>query len=85
MERVAQAIEQAKVEVVPRVVVGARGGEGAGNPGASLFENLLSALLAQGLGEDQRPGDPDPARESEIRAIRDRVLAGIAATRQPAA
>jgi uncharacterized membrane protein YqiK len=84
MERVAHAIEQAKVDVVPRVVVSARGGDGAGAPGASLFENLLSALLAGHLG-DEAPGPRDPQREAEARAVRERLLAAIATTKQPAA
>jgi uncharacterized membrane protein YqiK len=72
MSKFAQAIAEAKVDVVPRVVVGGSNGNG-GN--ASLMEGLL-AMLTDKLGEAEKATtavDAPPA----IQALRDKVRASV--------
>ncbi len=73
MTRFAEAIEQAGVDVVPKIVVTGSGAGMGGAPGAgsSLFESLLALLLSDRLGArlDAPTGPRDPALE----AYRDRV------------
>jgi uncharacterized membrane protein YqiK len=68
MTRFAQAIEAAKVEVVPRVVVGGAAGSGQGN----VLEALLSMLMSERLGDPAQGADPPP-RPPAMDAFRDRV------------
>lgn len=49
MNRFAEAIEQAGVDVVPRISIG--GGSGNGTGGGNLMEGLLAMLLAERAGE----------------------------------
>jgi hypothetical protein len=79
MTRFAEAIQQAQVEVVPRVVIngGVAGGtgEGGGSPtGSSIMEGLLTMLLSDKLGvqvtgDGRREPSPEAARLRE--AIRE--------------
>ncbi len=75
MVRFAEAIEQARVDVVPRVLIGAHGGNGDGSGShANLLEALLGVLLSDRLsGEstDERPRDP--RAEAFRQQIRDAV------------
>ncbi|NMD27862.1 MAG: hypothetical protein GYA81_07860 [Chloroflexi bacterium] len=48
MNRFAEAVQQSRVDVVPRVVVGASGSEG-GATGSSIMEGLLTLLLSDKL------------------------------------
>lgn len=69
MARFAEAIGQAKVDVVPKIVMG--GGNGQGTSG-SVVETLLALLLSDKLSDAadaERIGDGSP----EIEAIRDRI------------
>lgn len=66
MSRFAQAISEAKVDVVPRVVVGGNGASGSGaGQGSSLMEGLLAVLLSDkldGLGgstAERAPSRPE--------------------------
>src|SRR5262249_15720239 len=62
MSRFAEAIEQSKVDVVPKIVVGG-GGPGQGPAGGSLLEALLALVLSDKLGDGARaaaaPRDPE--------------------------
>lgn len=64
MSRFAEAIQQARVDVVPRVVVG--GGNGEGVSSGSLMEGLLTMLLSEKMGVDvkstERERNPDADR-----------------------
>jgi uncharacterized membrane protein YqiK len=66
MNRFAEAIEQARVDVVPKIVVGGGGAGGAGGAagGSSLLEALLAIVLSDKLGERVN----DDAREAKARA-----------------
>ena len=48
MNRFAEAVQQSRVDVVPRVVVGSAGSEG-GATGSSIMEGLLTLLLSDKL------------------------------------
>lgn len=59
MTQFAAAVRDARIDVVPRVVVGS----GAGGQGASLIESLMALLLSERLGVsvagDERERDPE--------------------------
>lgn len=53
MSRFAEAIEQAKVDVVPRVMIGGNQGANGMNPGNSnVLEGLLTLMLSEKMGLD---------------------------------
>ncbi|HTQ44561.1 MAG TPA: SPFH domain-containing protein, partial [Polyangiaceae bacterium] len=54
MNRFAEAIEQAGVDVVPKIVVGGQGPGGGGTGGSSLLEALLAIVLSDRLGDGTR-------------------------------
>jgi uncharacterized membrane protein YqiK len=72
LNRFAEAIQQAKVDVVPKVVVGGGGGDGSVT-GSSVMEGLLTLLLSDKLGvpvtsDVQRERNPEAERlRTEIR------------------
>jgi uncharacterized membrane protein YqiK len=72
MSRFAEAIEQSKVEVVPRVLVS--GGTNGGQ--SSIFETLLAMLMSDKLGDATRPETSTP-RSPEMDAFRNRVRDGL--------
>jgi uncharacterized membrane protein YqiK len=78
MKSFAEAIGEAKVDVVPRVVIG--GGAGQGQGTGSVAETLLALLLSDKLGESTEPRVEKCARTPEVEAMRtryrDAVLAG---------
>src|SRR5262245_44397308 len=84
MARFAEAIEQARVDVVPKIVIGggAHAGNGSGNGGAGLggstiLEGLLALLLSDRVGIDvsatSAPSSP------EAQAVRDELRSKLAA------
>jgi hypothetical protein len=83
MNRFAEAIEQAKVDVVPRVSFttgGAGGREGAtGGGGGNLLESMLSILVSdklQDLAASFKPG----AGSANTEAVRQAIRAGMTTT-----
>jgi uncharacterized membrane protein YqiK len=78
MNRFAEAIEQAHVDVVPKVVVGGMGtGAGAGSAGgSSLLEALLAIVLSERFGEGARTDGP---RAPELEQLRSNVRASLMA------
>ena len=83
MARFAEAIEVARVDVVPKIVIGAAhgGGKGAGNGGAGLggstiLEGLLALLLSDRVGIDVSAA-PAPS-SPEAQAVRDDLRAKLA-------
>jgi uncharacterized membrane protein YqiK len=82
MNRFAEAIEAAKVDVVPRIVVG--GGSAGGNSG-SVMEALLTMLLSEKAGLATAATAPaSPETEATKRQIRESLVASIAKTARPA-
>ncbi len=80
MKRFAEAIGEAKVDVVPRVVIG--GGTGANGQGSSVAESLLALLLSDKLGEagDVAPRTERNGRAPEVEAMRTRFRGDVLGT-----
>jgi uncharacterized membrane protein YqiK len=67
MSRFAEAIEEARVDVVPRILIGGGAAAGTGAPQGGLLEALLSLMLSDRLGDGivgERDRDP---RAAELR------------------
>jgi uncharacterized membrane protein YqiK len=80
MNRFAEAIETAQVDVVPKIVVGGGGsnGAGAGTSGSSLLEALLAIVLSDKLGDGVRgEGARAPELEELRSGIRQSLMANI--------
>ncbi len=87
MSRFAEAIEQSKVDVVPKIVVGG-GAAGSGAGGRSLLEALLALVLSDKLGESLagEVAPRDPGLEADRREVRSglmRSLGGDGGTTAP--
>lgn len=79
MNRFADAIQQSKVDVVPRVVVG--GGAGGGSTG-SVMEGLLTMLLSEKLGVSLQNQAAAP-RSPEADALREQIRQSMQKSDQP--
>ena len=71
LNRFAEAVQQARVDVVPRVVVGS-GGPG-GVTGGGLMEGLLTMLLSERMGISAGGTVERSARSEEVEALRAQV------------
>jgi hypothetical protein len=71
MNRFAEAVQQSRVDVVPRVVVSGAGGEG-GASGSSIMEGLLTLLLSDKLNLEVNAG-PRRERSPEVERLRDEI------------
>jgi uncharacterized membrane protein YqiK len=71
MNRFSEAIQDSKVDVVPRIVVGQQAGQGSG-----VFETLLTMMLSEKIGESVMgaPASPKPASE----ALRKQITESLA-------
>ncbi|MCB0105553.1 MAG: hypothetical protein KDE53_06585, partial [Caldilineaceae bacterium] len=80
MTRFAEAIEQAKVDVVPRIVIGGNGGE-AGEAGQSnLMQGLLAMLLSERMGV---AGGTEQTQRPEVEAMRAEIYRKLRAPVEP--
>ena len=71
MNRFAEAVQQSRVDVVPRVVVGGGGGEN-GAAGSSIMEGLLTLLLSDKLNL-QVNNDVQRERSPEVERLRNEI------------
>jgi uncharacterized membrane protein YqiK len=79
MNRFAEAIEQAKVDVVPRINIG--GGNGAGaSGGGNLMEGLLAMLLSERMGT---PINSANVARPEAEALRNQIRQGLITNAAP--
>jgi hypothetical protein len=86
MNRFAEAIERSKVDVVPRVLItDGRGRDGEGASGSSVFEALLTLLLAERMGEPVTRETAEGQRAPEVESIRNQILASLQAPTPPKA
>jgi uncharacterized membrane protein YqiK len=79
MNRFAEAIEQAKVDVVPKIVIGggAQGGangQGGGTTGGSVLEALLTLMLSERMGESVRS---EASKNPEVETMRANIRASL--------
>ncbi|MDD5371399.1 MAG: SPFH domain-containing protein [Anaerolineaceae bacterium] len=71
MNRFAEAVQQSRVDVVPRVVVA--GGDGSnGSAGGSIMEGLLTLLLSDKLGLDMK-GEAARERSPDAERLREEI------------
>lgn len=75
MGRFAEAIQQSKVDVVPRVVVGS-GGEKGSPSNSSIMEGLLTMLLSEKLGEPVSIGKKEKP-DAEADKLRKEIMKSI--------
>ncbi len=83
MNRFAEAVQQSRVDVVPRVVVGGSGGEG-GASGSSIMEGLLTLLLSDKLNL-QVNSDLQRERSPETERLRNEIRQGLSSEKKPEA
>jgi uncharacterized membrane protein YqiK len=76
MQRFAEAIEEAKVDVVPKIVVGGAAGTGPGGmgSGSNVLETLLTLMLSEKMGDAVRSSDP---ARPEVEALRAKVRSEV--------
>ncbi len=75
MNRFAEAIQQSRVDVVPRVVVGGNGSEGSATS-SSVMEGLLTLLLSDKLNV-QVNAEPQKERSAEADKLRSEIRKSI--------
>jgi hypothetical protein len=76
MNRFAEAIETAQVDVVPKIVVGGGQNGAGGSGGSSLLEALLAIVLSDKLGDTVRD---DNARAPELEQLRSGIRQSLMA------
>jgi len=82
MNRFAEAIEVAKVDVVPQIVVGGNSGNGTGTMGGNnLMEGLLAMLLSERMSAQVSASGNGTARP-EAEALRNQIRQSLMENRQ---
>ena len=74
MNRFAEAIETAKVDVVPRISISGSGGGNSTSSGSSLMEGLLAMLLSDKMGVQVNSGGNSNTSRPEVAAMRDQIM-----------
>ena len=80
MNRFAEAMEAARVDVVPKVVIGGDGGHANGDGlggGNNVLQALLALLLSERMGVDVAPTSPPSA---EAQSMREQLRTQISST-----
>jgi uncharacterized membrane protein YqiK len=78
MNRFAEAVERSQVDVVPRVLITeGNGRDGQAPATSSIFEALLTLLLAERMGEPITRGSAEGGRAPEVEEIRGQILAEL--------
>ena len=67
MNRFAEAVQQSRVDVVPRIVISGNGGEDSGPSSSSVMEGLLTLLLSDKLGLEVTGSTPKVQSEDAER------------------
>jgi uncharacterized membrane protein YqiK len=80
MSRFAEAVQQSKVDVVPRVVVSGAGAAG-GATGSSIMEGLLTLLLSDRMNVQVTGGQPRE-RDPEAERLRAQIRENLKESRQ---
>src|SRR2546428_7816283 len=71
----AEAIETARVDVVPKIMIHSGGANGTSSTG-NVMEALLTLLLADKMGAETTPNPPTP-RSAAAEAVRSRIEQGL--------
>ena len=80
MNRFAEAVQQSRVDVVPRVVVGGNSGEG-GASGSSILEGLLTLLLSDKLNLSVNADTAGKERSPEADTLRSEIRQSLSEKR----
>jgi len=75
MERFSEAVELAKIDVVPKVMISGAGDAGGGQ--GSVFEALLALVLSDKVAEKVQDM---PARDATLDHVRDSIREGLVAS-----
>ncbi len=70
MDRFSEAVEKAKIDIVPKMVMGGENGGG----GRSAFEALLAVMLSEKMDVDL---DPKRAPSNRAKQVKEEILKGI--------
>jgi uncharacterized membrane protein YqiK len=81
LTRFAEAIQQAKIDVVPRVMVSGGNGEN-GSMNGNIMEGLLTMLLSDRLGGITNPSTEN-TRSPEVEQLRQQIQASLKTTSKP--
>ena len=84
MNRFAEAVQQSRVDVVPRVVVGGGGSGENGASGSSIMEGLLTLLLSDKLNLAVTAGDAKKEQNPEIDRLRGEIRKSLSEKRDEA-
>jgi uncharacterized membrane protein YqiK len=76
MNRFAEAIEAARVDVVPKIMIQGGGANGGTSSTGNVMEALLTLLLADKMGAEATPNPPAP-RSPAAEAVRARLEQGL--------
>jgi uncharacterized membrane protein YqiK len=77
MDRFSQAIEQSKVDVVPKVMISGQGGAGTDGGQGSVFQALLALMLSDKFTDKAGAG---AARDPKMDEARDRIRSELMST-----
>ncbi len=77
MNRFAEAIQQAKVDVVPRVVIGGSNGDSGQY---NLMEGLMAMLLSERMGVSLNDGAGSVPAKPEVVVLREQIYQGLSTT-----
>ena len=69
MNRFAEAVQQSRVDVVPRIVISGNGGDEGGSTSSSVMEGLLTMLLSDKLGLETA-GAPTKVKSEDADRLR---------------
>jgi uncharacterized membrane protein YqiK len=75
MTRFAEAVQQSKVDVVPRIVVGGQGENGV--TGSNLMEGLLTLLLSEKMNLTVTGDNKQKENDPEIERLREEIFTSI--------
>jgi uncharacterized membrane protein YqiK len=80
MGRFAEAIEQAKVDVVPKIVVGGGGDESNAGGSGNVLQALLTLMLSEKMGDVVKSNEPARPEVAALRAkVSHEVMKGLGA------
>jgi hypothetical protein len=72
MNRFADAIQAARVDVVPKIVIGGGQGQNGTSGNGSVLEALLTLMLSEKMGEPVR-GEAAPSASPEVTAMKEKI------------
>jgi uncharacterized membrane protein YqiK len=84
MNRFAEAVQQSRVDVVPRIVISGNGGEEGGSTSSSVMEGLLTLLLSDKLGLETT-GAPTKVKSEDADRLRAEIRKSLSEKKEDTA